>query len=111
MSIGTDAAIAKTGIYRPFSIYGAVIGIIGTALMGSLMQVGISKSELIILSSLIVSSIGLCIQVNTIALKAAVDMKDTVIVTSMTSFSQLSGDIIGVIVLENISKCINLFIN
>ncbi|KAI9294022.1 MFS general substrate transporter, partial [Neoconidiobolus thromboides FSU 785] len=98
-STGSSIFIVKTGIYRPLSITGAGIGVIGTCLMGSLMRVDISRAELIIFSLFIGLGIGLCIQVNTIASQVAVDMKDAAIVTSLVSFSQSLDGVIGMAVL------------
>ncbi|KAI9291570.1 MFS general substrate transporter [Neoconidiobolus thromboides FSU 785] len=99
MSIGSGIFMVKTGIYRQLSMVGTAIGIIGTALMGSLMRVDISRAELIVFSLLIGLGVGLCIQTNTIVSQAAVGMKDAAIVTSLVSFSQSLGGVIGIAVL------------
>ncbi|KAI9292279.1 MFS general substrate transporter [Neoconidiobolus thromboides FSU 785] len=99
MSISSGVFMVKTGIYRQLSIAGTDISIIDTTLMGSLMGVNISRSELIVFSLLIGLGVGLCIQINTIVSQPAVIMKDAAIVTSLVSFSQSLGSVIGIAVL------------
>ncbi|KAJ9070870.1 hypothetical protein DSO57_1002930 [Entomophthora muscae] len=98
-SMSSGLFMSKTGIYRPLSWTGTFLCLLGTSLMGAFMRPSISRPELIVFLLFMGLGIGLCIQTNTIASQASVAARDVAVVTSLVSFSQSMGAVMGLAVL------------
>ncbi|KAI0225396.1 hypothetical protein L0F63_001753 [Massospora cicadina] len=101
-SIFSGIFMTKTGIYRPLSRVGTFVCLLGTALMGSLMRPSITRLELITFLLMVGLGVGLCIQTNTIVSQASVAFDDVAVATSLVSFSQSMGGVIGLAVLGSV---------
>ncbi|EGG03952.1 uncharacterized protein MELLADRAFT_72481 [Melampsora larici-populina 98AG31] len=94
-------AISHTGYYWPALSVGSVILTIGTALLYTLDEYA-SNAKVIGFQILVGGGLGFILQNVTVAIQANVEDKDIPQATSLSSFSQLIGGVIGIAVAQTI---------
>lgn len=94
-SIGGGFLVSKTGMAKPFMIIGAAFLILGTGLLSSL-DVNSNRGKQLGYQVFAGLGIGFVLQTATVAVQAAVDIKDMASATALLTFFRSIGGVVGI---------------